>query len=286
MKPVEIVAATMLACGLMDCAAPAVLADGQDNSYSVIAKQNPSNLRPPSPAVGEFKTPPPIIVLKGLVSILGNKRALLKALGVNGERSYLLSEGEQRDGIRLLSVDIKAGVVTVNNQDAVQTIAICPTPTLLAAAASGGAAPVRLARDNPTALPLAGFPSAGIETPASAGGQMSQSGIVPGAGGARSDGSQSGGSQSGGSGNGDAAANDSAGGSGNNITDYATQGYHWWVKEAQNIEQARIATAAQVMNGSVPPYPLTPFTPPDTPARLIGPNKAYFFYDPMAPSND
>ena len=90
------------------------------------------------------------------------------------------------------------------------------------------------------------------------------------------------------SGNNASAANDSGTGTSaatSGIIDNATQGYHWWVKEAQRIEQARQATAQQVMDGTAQPFPMTPFTPPGTPAQLVGPNKMYFYYDPLA-AND
>jgi len=285
MKQVSGIIIRSLAFCLASLAIQAANPIGQDNPYTVIAGHNPFGLNPPPPAVEETaKTPPPLIILNGLAIMSGDKRALFKTWGPGGGKSYFLAEGEQRDGIEVLSVNIKASTVTVNNHGVVQTISICPTPALPATviAAPNGAARLKPGGNNPGEAPAANFSVTANETQPSANGQISQSGIALGTGGSRD-----GGSQSGGSSNDNAAASDPAdGSSGSMISDYTVQGYHWWTKEAQGIEQARGATAQQVMNGSIPPYPLTPFTPPGTPAQLIGPNRLYFSFDPMAPSND
>ena len=51
---------------------------------------------------------------------------------------------------------------------------------------------------------------------------------------------------------------------------------------SKNIEASRIATAALVESGQADPYPLTPYTPPGTPAALIGPGQLYFVPSAMA----
>ena len=50
----------------------------------------------------------------------------------------------------------------------------------------------------------------------------------------------------------------------------------WWVIGSRNVEASRVATAALVESGQADPYPLTPFTPPGTPASLIGAGQLYF----------
>jgi hypothetical protein len=51
--------------------------------------------------------------------------------------------------------------------------------------------------------------------------------------------------------------------------------YVWWYAEAQKIEKTRQETAQRVMAGEWPPEPLTPLTPPGTPAQLIGADSVF-----------
>jgi hypothetical protein len=50
----------------------------------------------------------------------------------------------------------------------------------------------------------------------------------------------------------------------------------WWAVASRNVEAARIATASLVSSGQAEPFPLTPYTPPGTPANLIGDGQLYF----------
>lgn len=50
----------------------------------------------------------------------------------------------------------------------------------------------------------------------------------------------------------------------------------WWYRGSQQMEAARVATAAAVQRGELPAYPLTPLTPSGTPAVLIGSDQLYF----------
>lgn len=254
MQPTKIIASLMLAASLMSCPA---------------------------------QTSPPEITLNGLTTILGDKLAMFRTSGPEGEKSYLIAEGEQQDGIAVLSVNVQTGVVKVNNHGLVQTISICSTPALVssAAGAASGAAAAKPGGKSPGAMSVANLPAPAGETQPSAGDTASPSGVVLATGGSHSDGSASGNSQTGGSqtgGSQQAGGSPSAASGSGNITDYAVQGYHWWIQEAQKVEQARSATAQQVLDGSIPPYPLTPLTPAGTPAPLIGSGKIFFIYDPMA----
>jgi len=50
----------------------------------------------------------------------------------------------------------------------------------------------------------------------------------------------------------------------------------WWYTGAQEMEAARLATAAAVRRGEAEPFPLTPLTPVGTPAELISAEQRYF----------
>ena len=239
--------------------------------------------------VGARETPPvpAAIVLNGITTILGDNRACFRVIFTGGlrEEDFMLAEGEARYGIQLLAVDTKLNSVIISHQGMKQTMPICKTPVLLAGAASGagGNAAVKIGANNLTTSSSAGQ-TAGNEV-RSEDGQPARSGFAAGANGGSAGAS---GNNSDTSGNGASGANDSGSSTitgSASANDNATQDYHWWAKEAQKIEQARQTTAQQVMDGTLPPFPLTPFTPPGTPAQLVGPNKIYFYFDPLA-AND
>jgi hypothetical protein len=51
------------------------------------------------------------------------------------------------------------------------------------------------------------------------------------------------------------------------------------VRASKDFELLRTQTADAVRSGVDEPIPLTPLTPADTPAELIGPDKAWFLND-------
>jgi hypothetical protein len=59
----------------------------------------------------------------------------------------------------------------------------------------------------------------------------------------------------------------------------------WWLAGSKLTEQARLRSAADVQAGLADPQPLTPLTPPGTPANLIGPDQAYFVHWSPAAGN-
>jgi hypothetical protein len=105
-------------------AAGAVTEDTPANPYQGIVDRNVFALKDPPPATDPAanKTPPPRILLQGITTILGNKRALFKVQlpprpgdPAKGEQSYIMAEG-QRDGeIEVLEINTDAGSVKVNN---------------------------------------------------------------------------------------------------------------------------------------------------------------------------
>ena len=229
------------------------------------------------------------IVLDGVTTILGDNRACFKVTFTDGvpEADFMLTEGQAQYGIQLLAVDAQLNAVTIRNQGVTQIIPICKTPTVLATATAGVNASVRLGcHDNPGTVFTGNVQSGGNETQPAANGQFPQ-GYAMGAGGFQSGGLQNGasGNNNDSSGNADnnvASADNPSNGSSTGAGDNTTPShlYQWWVKEAEKIERARIETASRVMAGEWPPYPLTPLTPPNTPAQLIGADSLYMDHGP------
>jgi hypothetical protein len=238
---------------------------------------------------------PAAIVLNGITTILGDNRACFRVIFTGGlrEEDLMLAEGQSRYGIQLLAVDTKLNTVIISNQGLSRTVPICKTPTLLAGAVSGtgdiSAAKAGVRNGSGTTSSSAGQASGSEIQPgddgqtARPGSASSLSGSSPGnpqPGSSSNNHDASGNNTSGAIDPGSSAVTGSASANDNAILDY-----HWWAKEAQKIELAREATAQQVMDGTVQPFPLTPLTPPATPAQLVGTNKVYFYFDPLA-AND
>jgi hypothetical protein len=262
-------------------------AAGSDNSYQSIASHGSFDLRPvPAAAVQNLQTPPEV-VLNGITTIFGDKRALFKVLDAppaHTSRSYFLSEGERNGDVELLAVDVKAGTIKVIDQGIVQVITICKAPALLAISnkAMGSDASVESSgdRNNYGTASVASTAKSGNESqgemPSPAAGQPAS------AGNAVKSASDSNGNSPGNTGD---RANDSSSSNASDTAASATQDNPWWMKEAQKIEQARQETAQRVMDGKWQPYPLTPLTPPGTPSQLISSASEYFFYNPLASSD-
>ena len=163
-------------------------ADGQDsgnNSRRGIVGHNSVNLkRAPAAAAQDAQTPPPEIILNGIMTAFGDRSALFKVKPPQaaGKQFYLLSEGERAGDIELLSVDVKAGTIKVRNQGVIQIIALCQPPRLLSipgAAAPAGSGGINrpdnqgfLSGNEQTGQTVEG------KTPGALVGQFSQSGYV------------------------------------------------------------------------------------------------------------
>jgi hypothetical protein len=131
--------------------------------YHGIVERNVFNLKPPPPAVPPEPPPaaPPKIILTGITTILGNKRALMKVAvpakppEPAKEESFILAEDEARADIHVLEIDEKAGTVQVNNHGAVQVLDF----------KNDGAKQVAVAMPPPAAIPPPIVPQA-IPAPA------------------------------------------------------------------------------------------------------------------------
>ena len=121
-------------------------ADGEnsmDNSSRGTVGHNSFDLKPaPAAAAQDAQTPPPKIILNGIMTAFGDRSALFKVVPpqtATGKQFYFLSEGERAGDIELLSVDVKAGAIKVRNHGVIQVIALSQPPRLLSI--PGAAAP-------------------------------------------------------------------------------------------------------------------------------------------------
>ncbi len=213
------------------------------------------------------------IILNGVMAGLGDKRAFFKVTFTDGAppANLMLTEGQEKFGIELLAVDMRLNVTTIREHGFTRTISICPTPKLMALQTTNGT-------------------TINWELPVSPGGSIDR--MVS----AGDPSKKMNGAALNTVGSGDSAktpANNAAA-SANNNADQASSSdgsitaasapeehlYQWWVKEAEKIERARVETAQRVMAGEWQPYPLTPLTPPGTPAPLIGDGSAFMDHGP------
>ena len=266
-------AALALGILLFTGAARAAGPDAAANPYSVIYQRSVFGLvPPPPPADAGAAIPTPDIALNGVMNIFGRKYALFKLPAGKG-KNYLLGEGQGDGEIELLSVDERAGEIKINNHGIVQIVALSkpPASSNAPAAAVPGVAPAVAAVDNSRQLPAADILLLAADNNA-APAVMPAAPAGFAAGGAVNSGNSQGGSSSG---NGTPSAGDSgsqaSGGSDDSASKPAWE--PWWVIGSKSMEAARIATADMVNSGQAEPWPLTPFTPPGTPANLIGPDQ-------------
>jgi hypothetical protein len=246
------------------------------NPYQKIGEHNLFGLQPPPPVAQAAATPPPQIVLNGLTTIFGDKRALFKTLPTADspkEQSYMLAEGQRAGEIEVLSIDMKAGAVAISNHGAVQWITICKTPALVwlePTVATGAVA----AHNNFSGTAPNGTtdPAPGSESQNSGDGQINfQSGNSDAPANPQPGSSANSGTATDNSGSGNVASNDSS-----NSNKNVSKPDPWWVTGSKGIEQARIRSRDMVLSGQADPQPLTPLTPAGTPANLIGDGQLFF----------
>jgi hypothetical protein len=110
----------------------ALVPESTTNRFQQITSRNVFGLKEPEKLTTNQPPPQiPKLILTGITTVLGNKRALLKAdaAGQPGkpadpakEQSFILTEG-QRDGyVEVLQIDEKAGSVKVNNSGVLMTL--------------------------------------------------------------------------------------------------------------------------------------------------------------------
>ncbi|HWQ92458.1 MAG TPA: hypothetical protein VN673_12370 [Clostridia bacterium] len=102
------------------------------DAYEAIPERNLFGLKPAAkPAAPQETAEPalPKMVLTGITTILGNKRALLKAVPPGNkpgeqskERSFILTEGQQEDFVEVIQINEDQGSVTLRNSGAIMTL--------------------------------------------------------------------------------------------------------------------------------------------------------------------
>ncbi len=231
-----------------------------DNPYVGIVDRNVFQLRPPVLVPPVTNPQPPAVVSKltltGITTIFGKPLALLttqptgKPQDAGKREHYSLRVGQRMDGIEVLSIDAKKGVVRVKNNGAEETLDFINNGAKLVAAAAPGH-PSATGVPNPIQRPS---PVAGRQLP------TAQSGGYAG-------------SYAGSSGN-------AAPGQSGNIGYAARRSGYYTGPQAQPnapatnldpstqaimIEVERERTREQVLSGQLPPLPPTALTPEGAP---------------------
>ena len=233
-------------------------------------------------ASGPKPSPPDAVILNGVTEIFGDKRAFFQTPGLNSssEQIFSLSEGQSANGIQLLSVNFQRESVMINNHGHVQNIHICSTPVLLAAANLGNAGTYAKSTST-TARPGAGAGSSTDNSGMSGEVVSNVDASGPHGGGTaanpngKNPNASSPNSSSPIAGYDSSTSSSPASGDDSNSNPPDSHQYVWWYAEAQKIEKTRQETAQRVMAGEWPPEPLTPLTPPCTPAQLIGADSVF-----------
>jgi len=227
--------------------------------------------------LGTGSAAPSELEMNGIVTALGDKRVFVKIRDTAGQEiDYMLAEGQCRDGIKLLSVDLKNNVAKFDNHGTLQVLKICPTPELTADSAISQNQRLVTSSHQPSAMAGAPRPPSTAANPPKASEESSNVDYtaVAIAGGNPPTGSDSvpaATTPGANSADGTTAAETPSGSSSSSSEENS-----WWYAASQQIEQARGETASAVRSGVLPPYPLTPLTPPGTSPELIGPGQAFF----------
>lgn len=131
---------TILASGLAltiaNLHAESTVAGPKGGSYSPIVARNVFGLNPPSPSTDQQDSaPPPKITLTGITTILGPVEVLYKVAGSSRDdrqsrdKSYILTEGQEQDGVMVMTIDAKKATVTFNNHGVRQDLALNNEPS-------------------------------------------------------------------------------------------------------------------------------------------------------------
>jgi hypothetical protein len=116
---------------ILEASVEAIVPDVTNSQYEAISERNVFGLRPPPAQIGPTNPPAqlPKIILTGITTIFGDKRALMKVQppGMKPnetakELSLILTEGQREGEIEVLQIDEKIGSVRVNNSGAVMTL--------------------------------------------------------------------------------------------------------------------------------------------------------------------
>lgn len=218
----------------------------------------------------------PQITLNGLCSFFDDKCALFKARSEDGSgrlESYFLAEGQHADGLQLLTIDMKAGKIRINNHGVIQSISLCRAnlATLAANPAAGSSSSTGISNAGMNSVVTAlSATAAGV-----AGNQLAAQSIGAGSLGRGDNGTPAAPEKDAGSQN--SASPPDSGAQAADVADVSPKKPESYsLKAAREFERLRIQTAAAVYDGTDEPIPLTPLTPIGTPLALIGPERAWF----------
>jgi streptogramin lyase len=103
-------------------------ANGPEN-FAAITERNAFRLSTPKPESKiEVKPELPVVTLQGISALLDRRQALLKiqtgAKPNPTETCCILGEGQERNGVRVLRIDMESGTVWFTNQGAEQILTI------------------------------------------------------------------------------------------------------------------------------------------------------------------
>ena len=106
-----------------------------DSPYAIILARNSFGLLPILREPVEIPAPPeapPIIIPTGAMHVFGRDQALFQVASqsksgqpLQGD-AYVLAAGECRDGIRVVKIDVLAGVITFDNHGTLQELTLKP----------------------------------------------------------------------------------------------------------------------------------------------------------------
>lgn len=238
-----------------------------DNPYAGIVDRNVFQLRPPVLVPPPTNMPPPAptskLTLTGITTIFGKPRAMFTAQGTGKpqdagrEEHYSLTVGQRAEGIEVLSIDPKKGVVRLKNNGVVETLDFINNGAkLIASAAPAGRGPAPApnfaAARSGSNRQLPAYSQGGNSMPTSARGNPYSYPSAP-----ASYAQQSG------------AYQQPAVVGGNFRTLQAQQNQHVQqidpVMQTIIIEKQRQETMDAVLRGDMPPLPPTPITPEGSP---------------------
>ena len=115
-----------------------VATENEKSPYSAIWLRNVFDLKPPPSAVipPETNAPPPNVILTGITTLLGSKRALflvqdpqIPGKPPTKEESFILSEGQRQGVLEVLEINSKAGTVKIKNEEIISTITFATNKT-------------------------------------------------------------------------------------------------------------------------------------------------------------
>jgi hypothetical protein len=210
---------------------------------------------------------PLAVELNGIVNFSGFDCAffVLDQPGSSALRSFMLTQGESRFGIKLLAMDATSGCVQIVNCGQKQSLRICSAPDLTLSSVSGAADyPAKSFVSVNGGINSFGDSDSDVSVdPATIPGNPGF-GTIP----------KSASAQSSPTPNSSSASTTDSRGTDPAVT-FQDQANADWYQDAAIMEQERRETAQQVLSGEMTPFPLTPLTPPGTPSQLIGDDAIY-----------